>query len=99
MQAKLDMSDINKIFIPTKEPNKFRFAVKVKAGAKLSAIEGLMLIEDVWHLKLSIKAPPEHGKANAAIIEFLAQEWNVSKDALQIIRGVSSNRKVMIVTK
>lgn len=44
-------------------------------------------------LKVKVKAPPEGGKANAELINFLAKQWNMPKSALTISGGASSRRK------
>lgn len=91
------MNDIAKIFIHTKDKNKFNFAIKVKAGSKINSVDGTICINGIWHLKLSIKAIPESGKANIAIVKFLAEKWGVSKKSLKIIKGRSSNFKVLSI--
>ena len=48
-------------------------------------------------LKIKIKAPPVEGKANAALIEFLAEVLAVSKSAIEIVRGNSSRNKHILV--
>lgn len=48
-------------------------------------------------LKVKLKAPPVDGKANAALIEFLSKEWGVSKTKIQIIRGLASRNKIIMV--
>lgn len=88
------MEDIREIFILSKNKHLFNFAVKVKAGAKNNAIDGVICVNNVWHLKLSIKAIPENGKANISIVDFLAKTWKVPKGSIKLIRGNSSNYKV-----
>jgi len=91
------MNDISKVFMPSKSENKFNAALKVKAGAKVNSIDGIICIDGIWHLKLSIKAIPENGKANLAIVDFLSKEWSLPKKSLKIIRGASSNYKVLSI--
>jgi uncharacterized protein YggU (UPF0235/DUF167 family) len=93
------MADLEKVFVQSKNENKFSFAAKVKTRAKNNAIEGTICIDDIWHLKLAIKAPKEGGKANRAIIDFLSQELNLPKKAITIAKGATSNYKVIIVEK
>lgn len=38
-------------------------------------------------LKIKISAPPEKGKANRSLIEFLAKQLGVKKNAISIISG------------
>lgn len=46
-------------------------------------------------LKVFITAPPVDGKANAALIDFLAKEWGVSRSNIVIIQGEASREKVI----
>ena len=44
-------------------------------------------------LKVKVTATPEDGKANAALIKFLAKEWGVSPSSLEIVSGHTGRRK------
>jgi uncharacterized protein (TIGR00251 family) len=44
-------------------------------------------------LKIKLTAPPADGKANKALLEFLARELGVSKSCFQILSGHSSRDK------
>ena len=44
-------------------------------------------------LKVKVTAAPEDGKANAALIKFLAKEWGISPSSLEIISGTTSRHK------
>lgn len=44
-------------------------------------------------LKVRIKAPPDKGKANEALIEFLSGEFSVPKSQIRILSGHSSRLK------
>ena len=46
-------------------------------------------------LKLRIAAPPEKGKANAELIRFLAQHYNVAPDAVEIVSGHTAGLKLV----
>jgi len=67
-----------------------RFSVKVIPRAKANKI--------VWEGesgKVYLKAPPVEGKANAALIEFLAEHFGVKKRQVRIITGATSRRKIV----
>lgn len=49
-------------------------------------------------LRLRIAAPPVDGAANAAIIEFLAKQLGVRRDALSLQRGATGRRKRVLVS-
>ena len=44
-------------------------------------------------VKVAVKAPPEKGKANEAIIKLLAQEFKVAPSLIQLIRGATTRIK------
>ena len=48
-------------------------------------------------LRVSVTAPPHDGKANAALLELLADALGVAKSRLRIVRGHSSQDKVVAV--
>ena len=70
-----------------------RLKVKVAPGSKRNAIGGWM--GDT--LKLKVQAPPEKGRANAAVIELLAAELGCSKSAVQVVSGATSRSKTVVV--
>ncbi|MBI1173009.1 DUF167 domain-containing protein [bacterium] len=49
-------------------------------------------------LKASVTAPPEDGKANAAVAELLAHALGVAKTRLTLIQGATSRHKVFVLT-
>lgn len=48
-------------------------------------------------LKLRIASPPVEGRANAALIAFLAHALAVPKQSLAVVRGETSRRKTVRV--
>lgn len=49
-----------------------------------------------WHdgaLRVRLAAPPLEGRANAALVEWLARELDVPKRAVQLRRGAASRHK------
>jgi uncharacterized protein (TIGR00251 family) len=79
--------------IKVKKPNKF--LVKVKAGAKQNSVDGWIVIGNREYLKLSIKSPAEKGKANKAIIDYLAKELAIPRLDIEITSGKLSQFKVV----
>jgi len=72
-----------------------RIAVRVHPGARRTALVGWM--ED-GTLKLSVAAPPEGGRANAAVTALLAGVLDVKSRQVAVARGVSSRTKWVDVT-
>jgi uncharacterized protein (TIGR00251 family) len=68
--------------------------VKVVPGASRTKVAG------VWGnaLKLAVAAPPEGGKANAAVTELLAKTLGVKKGAVEIVSGHGQPVKRVAVT-
>lgn len=48
-------------------------------------------------LKVSVTAPPEGGKANAALIALLAKEWKMTKGGITIERGARGRDKTVFL--
>jgi uncharacterized protein (TIGR00251 family) len=69
------------------------FAVKVHPRAKENAITG----EVGDALKVSLRAPPVDGKANAACIEFFAKLLKVPRASVTIASGAATRNKVVRV--
>ncbi len=73
--------------------------VWARPGAKRDAILGSKADEKDQHwLQLSIKTVPEDGKANAAIIAFLAQVLGIKRSQIQQLQGQTSPRKLFLIS-
>ena len=66
-------------------------AVHVQPGAKKSGVVG----EHGDALKIRLAAPPVDGKANAALIEFLATRLGIARAQVTLKSGQTSRRKVL----
>lgn len=64
-------------------PGGVELAVKVVPGASRTEVKGL------WGtaLRVAVAAPPEGGKANAAVVKLLAGTLGVKKGAVTIVSG------------
>lgn len=67
----------------------FVLALHIQPGAKKTGIAGLH--GDA--LKIRLAAPPVDGKANAALIEFLAKTCGVPRSAVELVSGETSRSK------
>ena len=63
----------------------------IQPGAKKTEVVGLH--GDA--LKIRLAAPPVDGKANQALIGFIAERLDVAKSAVTLKSGLSSRRKVL----
>lgn len=70
--------------------------IRVRVQPKASGNQILGFREDV--LRLRVTAPPEDGKANAAVVRLLAQTLGVSRSQLEVVRGHSSRNKVIRIS-
>ncbi len=70
-------------------------AVHVQPGAKRSEVVGVH--GDA--LKIRLAAPPVDGKANAALIEFLADRLGVARAQVVLKSGQTNRRKVLEIDK
>lgn len=75
-----------------------RLAVRLTPRAARTAVAGLAAEPDGTPvLKAAVTAPPEGGKANAALIKLLAKEWRLPKSAIAVIAGAADRRKTLLV--
>jgi uncharacterized protein (TIGR00251 family) len=65
--------------------------IKVVPSSSKDCIAGWL--EDT--LKIKIKAPPEKGKANKAVIKVLEKILDLPKGSINITSGTTSSRKVI----
>lgn len=70
---------------------KTRIALKVRAGARKTGFSGRL--GDAW--KLQVAAPPIDGKANEAIVRFLAKLASVPASSVRIVTGASASAKLV----
>ncbi len=75
-----------------------QLAVKVTPRAAISAVQGVE-IDARGHAWLAVRltAPPEAGKANAALIKLLARRWRLPARDLRVVSGATARRKVLHV--
>lgn len=80
------------------EKEGLRVFVKVMPGASCNKIEGV--VEGADHrtyLKVKLSQVPEDGKANAALLKYLACCWRVPISSMQLVRGQSSRFKEIFI--
>ena len=49
-------------------------------------------------LRAAVSAPAEHGKANGAVIELLAEQWRLPKSAFDVARGAARRDKMVRIS-
>lgn len=66
----------------------------IQPGAKKTEVAG----EHGDALKIRLAAPPVDGKANSALIAFVADRLGLAKSAVSLKSGLTSRRKVLEVS-
>ncbi|WP_350449010.1 DUF167 domain-containing protein [Paracidobacterium acidisoli] len=74
-----------------------RFMVRVTPRASRTALTGVMGAGDEAAVKVALQAPPVEGKANAALVEFLAELLDVPRTTVEIAGGAQSRNKLIAV--
>jgi uncharacterized protein (TIGR00251 family) len=68
-------------------------SIRVQPRAKRDEVVG----ERAGAIVIRLKAPPVDGKANAALIAFIANAANVPRSRVEIVRGATAREKVVRV--
>ena len=72
-----------------RNPEAVLLHVRVQPKARANAVKG-------WHgaaLRVSVTAAPEDGKANRAVIDLLAETFDVAPSSIILVRGAASRDK------
>lgn len=75
-----------------------RLIVRVTPGAAKNEISGIWQGEDDTRLGVKVTAPPDKGKANAAIIKLLSKALGLPKSSISIIAGETSRLKTLAIS-
>ena len=68
-----------------------KYTIKVKTNAKENVVEE----GPGGELRVRVKAPPQEGRANEAVIETLAAHFKVPKSFVTIVSGFKSKTKIV----
>lgn len=72
-------------------------AVRAQPGAKKTAILGVYGEGAAAQLKIAVQAPPIEGRANEALIAFLALTFSLPKSSVVIMSGELNRSKVFLL--
>jgi uncharacterized protein (TIGR00251 family) len=72
-------------------------AVRAQPGAKKTTIAGTYGEGASALLKIAVNALPVEGRANEALIAFLAELFSLPKSAIELASGASSRNKVFLM--
>ena len=71
------------------------FAVRVSPRASRTRFTGMMGEGAEAVMKIALAAPPVDGKANEALIAYLADLFDVPRAAVEIVAGQQSRNKII----
>ena len=80
-------------------PSGVTLAVRAQPGAKKTAIIGIYGEGATALLKIAVQAPPLEGRANEALIAFLARTFDLPKNAVELVSGELSRSKVFLLRR
>ncbi|WP_312856372.1 DUF167 domain-containing protein [Nocardioides pelophilus] len=69
----------------------WQLSVRVQPGASRTEVAG----EYGEQLRIRLQAPPVDGRANAALVGFVADQLGLPRAAVSVVRGESSRSKVL----
>jgi uncharacterized protein (TIGR00251 family) len=72
-------------------------AVRAQPRAKKTAITGIYGEGDSTQLKIAVQAPPIEGRANDALVAFLAVTFRLPKQSVELVSGELSRSKVFLL--
>ena len=72
-------------------------AVRAQPGAKKTAIVGVYGDGNSAQLKIAVQAPPVEGRANEALIAFLAETFGLPKRSIELVSGELARSKVFLL--
>lgn len=76
-----------------------RIALRVTPNAARDAIEGIEERPGAGaQLRIRVRAQPDRGKANAAVIALLAKAWSMPRSAFSILAGETARDKILLVS-
>ncbi len=78
----------------TENDNGIRIIVRAFPGAKKNQIAGL------WHgeaMKIMLNAPAVDGKANKALVAYLAEFLHTKKSRIEILSGETAHNKIIFI--
>jgi uncharacterized protein (TIGR00251 family) len=70
-------------------------SVRAQPGARRNGVQG----EQNGALKVAVTAPPENGRANAALVELLRDALGVKRSQIELVSGQTSREKKFLIRR
>lgn len=80
-------------FVRTDRHGDVAIDIQVVPNAAKTQVDGLYGEQDPIALKVRLNAPPVDGKANEALLKWLAGQLGIPRKSLEVVRGQTSRRK------
>jgi uncharacterized protein (TIGR00251 family) len=77
----------------TAHPEGATLAVRAQPGARKKAVMG----EQAGALKVAVTAPPQDGRANAALVDVLSEWLGLKPSWVELIGGATNRNKVFLI--
>jgi uncharacterized protein YggU (UPF0235/DUF167 family) len=74
-----------------------RLCLRVTPKSRSDAISAIEDGPEGLRLKIKVRAAPEKGKANAAVLALLAEAWAVSPSAVSLLLGETGRDKIAFI--
>jgi uncharacterized protein len=75
------------------EPAGVRLALRVQPGARRSAL----IAQHGERPRVAVQAPPVEGRANEALLRYLAQRLDLRTGSLRLVAGANSRDKSVLI--
>ena len=72
-------------------------AVRAQPGAKKTAVVGVYGEGAAAQVKIAVQAPPIEGRANEALVSFLAATFDIPRARVELVTGELSRSKVFLL--
>jgi len=92
-EADINFLTINSMIAVQAHAEGATLAVRAQPGARKNAVLG----EQAGALKVAVMAPPEDGRANAALVEVLKAWLGVKRSQVELLIGPTNRNKVFLI--
>ena len=92
------MTSVNLAGVVRERADGCSLAIRVQPGAKRTAILGVYDDGSQPQLKIALKAPPIDGRANDALVAYLAGVFALPRSAVSIAHGIAGRSKLVTLS-